>query len=147
MHAFFLTPNVGLDALSRHSLIREPDPRKEESMRLRLLAIPIVAAAAFCMFSSLAMAANDPRKCGSTGGRIAAGRVDGPTFCAYQAAQLAARRYITAINHASVVYSGPMKCLQGATNLTWTCAFTAGKTTVLFRAFSNGWHTRVTMTG
>lgn len=93
-----------------------------------------------------ASGATDPRKCDSTGGHIAQGQVDGPTFCAYQAAQLAFRRHMTAATHTSTIYSAPMRCsTQGASNLVWTCTFDGGVGTVRFRALSNGWHTRVSV--
>ena len=113
-------------------------------MKLALL----MAVVAACVSTAAAGAATDPRKCDSTrGGHISAGPVvDAPTFRAFKAAQLAFRRYMTAISHASVIYSAPMSCTHGATNLVWTCAFTAGKGTVTFRALSNGWHTRVAVT-
>lgn len=113
--------------------------------RATLVSMLLATFLAATFTNGVAQAAGDPRKCDSAGGRIAQGQVDGPTFCAYQSATLAFRRYMTAITHRTVMYSAPMTCTQGATNLLWTCAFADGKGTVRFRALSNGWHTRVTV--
>jgi hypothetical protein len=116
-------------------------------MKTAKWAISIAAAFTCVIAVASAQAATDPRKCASSGGHISAGPVvDGPTFCAYQAAQLAFRRYMTAVSHATVIYSAPMTCTQGATNLVWTCDFGAGKGTITFKALSSGWHTRVAVT-
>lgn len=107
------------------------------------LATAITAIAAFSMFfvtaTTAAATQTDPRECSSDGGRIPQGRVDGPTFCAYQAASLAFRRHLGG----TVLYQGPTRCTEGRTNLIWACSSPSGNARVLFTALSNGWHIRV----